>query len=230
MKAQEARELGHKVAFNFEDLKEKGEAYVAQIREQAQLLITQADQEAERIRNLAQQNGYENGRTEGFRDIEAEIQQRARELAQEEIDRRWQTTLPALEKLVQEVSREKESWIAAWERSAVKLSIAIAERIMRRQIQVHDRVPLEMVRESLLLASGQQELTVQIHPLDLEGLGNEIQHIQRMISPVGQIHFIPDANCRRGGCLIRTINGTIDARLETQLDRILAELIPEDPE
>ncbi|MEX0725806.1 MAG: FliH/SctL family protein [Planctomycetaceae bacterium] len=230
MKAHVARELGHKVVFNFEDLREKGESYVTQIREQGEQILKEAVEEAERLRTEAQKIGYVKGRELAQADVEAEVQQRAKQQSQAEIDRRWKTTLPALENLVREVAREKENWIAQWERSAIQLSLAVAERIIRRKIQADAQVPLEMIRETLQLAVGQPELTVNINPNDLEGLGNEIEHIQRMISPVGQIHFIPDLKCHRGGCQIRTINGSIDARLETQLNRILEELLPEENE
>ncbi|MDA0834593.1 MAG: FliH/SctL family protein [Planctomycetota bacterium] len=230
LKAGAARDLGHKVAFNFEDLKEKGESYVVQVREQGRKILDEATEEAERLRVDAQKIGYMKGREQAFAEIEIEVHRRASELAQTEIDRRWQNTLPALENLVKGVAREKENWIAHWERTAVKLSVAIAERIIRRTIDADGEVSLEMIRETLQLASGQPEITVNIHPADIEGLGNEIEQIQRLISPVGPIHFIPDAKCSRGGCQIRTINGSIDARLETQLNRILDELIPEETE
>jgi flagellar assembly protein FliH len=42
---------------------------------------------------------------------------------------------------------------------------------------------------------------------------------------VGETTFTPDERISRGGCVVETRHGAIDARIETQLARIAHELL-----
>jgi flagellar assembly protein FliH len=46
-----------------------------------------------------------------------------------------------------------------------------------------------------------------------------------MLAACGEAEIIADKSLTRGGCVIETQHGQIDARIETILDRIVAELL-----
>jgi flagellar assembly protein FliH len=66
-----------------------------------------------------------------------------------------------------------------------------------------------------LLAHG--PVTVRIHPCDLDQ-AQDLQQDGRALSKPGSIvQLQADENVRRGGCVIESAFGTIDARLDAQL-------------
>jgi flagellar assembly protein FliH len=44
------------------------------------------------------------------------------------------------------------------------------------------------------------------------------------LATLGESTLVPDDSISRGGCLIETRHGVIDARIESQLEQIAAEL------
>ena len=62
LKANDLRGLGSKVAFNFEDLVQRGDAYLESVRKQVGEMLAQAEADVETIRHEAQDRGFEQGR------------------------------------------------------------------------------------------------------------------------------------------------------------------------
>ena len=61
LKANDLRGLGSKVAFNFEDLVQRGDAYVESVRKQVGEMLQQAESDVETIRREAQQPRFRTG-------------------------------------------------------------------------------------------------------------------------------------------------------------------------
>ena len=75
------------------------------------------------------------------------------------------------------------------------------------------------------LAAGNPQIRVKLHPDDLAHLGDGAAEVVRTLAACGEATLVPDASLSPGGCLVETQHGIIDARLETQLDRIVSELV-----
>lgn len=224
LKANVLRNLGAKVAFNYEDLKQQCDEYLAQVRQQADQVLTQAHAEAQQLRNQAQEAGTAAGRQTGMRQAEDQITLRAREIANQMLAERLYQALPALEAAVTGLQVERDRWLAVWEQSAVGLAIAIAEKILRAELKQRPELASTMISEALQLAAGQPHVQVSMHPTDIELIQQSGVDITQRLAALGQGELIPDDRISRGGCHIETQHGVIDARLETQLDRISREL------
>jgi flagellar assembly protein FliH len=224
LKARDLRGLGSKVAFNFEDVHRHAAQEMEQARREAGELREAARKEAEAIRREEFEKARQEGRLQGLRDVEDEIQRRAAELAGTWVDDRLRTALPALQSVSESLARERERWLSEWEASAVRISVAIAEKIVRREIQRHSEVPIELVREALRLITSNAQLRIRMCPDDVERIGDFRQQFASVLAGVAELTIIPDAAVSPGGCLLESEHGLIDARIETQLDRIYAEL------
>jgi flagellar assembly protein FliH len=79
------------------------------------------------------------------------------------------------------------------------------------------------VRDALLQVEGTEQLTVRLHPADLDLL-------QKAGSPVlnteasNECRFLGSAEVTRGGCLVQTRFGIVDARRETKFDLLKRNL------
>ena len=219
------RELRARVAFNYDDFRQRCDEHANKIRTETQQLIESARLQAGAIRQRAVDEGKEAGRVQGFSAARSEIEQKARELAEQIAAERLQTALPALQAAVDAVLKERELWIGKWESIAVRLSAAIASKLLRRELEIRPEGSAKMLREVLVLAAGSQKIRLRIHPRDAEHLGTNAHDAVRTLASCGEAELIYDETITPGGCQIETQHGTIDALLETQLERIASELL-----
>ncbi len=225
LKANDVRGLGSKVVFNFEDLRQRGDQYVDAVREEIRRMLEQAEADAAKIRQEAREQGFAEGRQQGLRQADELIGKRAGELADQTSREKLATTLPAMQGVADALVVERDSWLAEWEATAVRLAAAIAGRIVRRRIEYEPEAVRDMIRSALQLAVGTAHIRIKLHPEDVALLGAHAAEVTRAMASCGEVEIVQDASIARGGCLVETRHGAIDARVETLLDRIAAELL-----
>jgi flagellar assembly protein FliH len=203
-------------AFNLDDIAENANQYLAEVRRRAEAIVQQAREEAAQLRRQA----AEQGRAEALKIA----QQNAIAKANKELEERLQTLLPALAAATTELQQNRAAWRRHWEERAVHLAVAIAERIVRRQIEQSPKITLDLVRESLELAAGAGRIVLHLSPRDFETLGDNAQKIASQMGRSLPTEIVADAAVSPGGCFVMTDLGEIDQRIEAQLARIEEEL------
>jgi flagellar assembly protein FliH len=225
LKANDVRRLGSKVVFNFDDLRQRGDAYVDSVRKQIGDMLANAESEVATLRKSAQELGFEQGNREGLQNATAAIEERARKIAEKTASEGLATALPALKSVAESLAIERDRWIADWETTAVRLAAAIAERLLGEQLRLSPELAREMIREALQLAVGAPRIRVHLHGDDAAMLGSQAAEVVRALASCGEAEVVADNSLTRGGCLIETQHGQIDARIETILDRIASQLL-----
>lgn len=200
------------ISFSFADMHGQANEYLGTVRAEAAKIIQQANQQAEQIRRQAEIAGRKAAEAASEKALEQKLGQR------------MQTLLPTMEGLVKGISDLKGELLAEWERSTVKVSTAIAERIIRREIQHDSQITLGLVSESLRLATGAAEITIHISPIDYEHLGTQIARVAAALAQLAPSEIVADDTVTAGGCRVTTRYGEIDQRIEAQLKRIEEEL------
>ncbi|MCA9042505.1 MAG: hypothetical protein KDA65_19275 [Planctomycetaceae bacterium] len=227
LKAGSIRNMGSKVAFNYQDLEKQGEEYLANIRKQADEILKEAQQQADAITSKSHAEGLEKGLAEGRQNAEQEIDQKANQLSEMTVQQRITTVLPALEKVAQALHQEKDNWLYSWEKIAIQLAARIASKVVHRTVELDPEISLELLRSTLELVAGAPEVTVRLNPDDYETLGSERDAVVKSLSSCGKVHVVVDEQLARGDSRIETQHGSVDASLETQIDRIANELLSE---
>jgi flagellar assembly protein FliH len=110
------------------------------------------------------------------------------------------------------------------EQHLVSLAIEIAQKIVG-EVPISPEMIEASVREALSQVEGTAEFHVRLHPADLELL----QKIDSaLLQPLGEerparFHGSPEVT--RGGCLVQTRFGIVDARRETKLELLKRSLL-----
>jgi flagellar assembly protein FliH len=225
IKARVARNVGGSAMFNFDDLRRQCDEFIENARRQGQEIVAAAEAAADGIRRQAHAEGVAAGQREGLAAARQLVDAHSAELAARQTQEQLRTVLPAFQAAVQSLHIERDRWLAAWEAAAVKLSAAIAEKILHHELSRRPELALPIIREALQLAAGQPHIELHLHPLDLDLLRDCGKEAAGRLAAVGEATLVADENVARGGCLIETRHGVIDARLETQLERITGELL-----
>ena len=126
--------------------------------------------------------------------------------------------------LVREINDAKGELLGRWERSALKVSSAIAERIIRRELVREPQITLDLIADSLRLATGAADITLHVSPSDYENLGTQINRLAETLTQLAPSSVVADPAIAPGGCRIETKFGEIDQQIESQLRRIEEEL------
>lgn len=202
----------HSVAFNFEDMNDRANEYLETVRREAAKIVQQAHQQAEQVRRQAEVAGR------------AAAVEAAQKALDERIADRLNNFVAALDRLVAETDEAKVDWLRRWEQSAVAVSAAIAQRIIRRELSQRPEISLDWVREALRLAAGATEVTLHLNPSDHEMLGGGAGKLAASLGKLAPTQIIADVDVTAGGCVVQTNLGRIDQQIESQLARIQEEL------
>ncbi len=103
----------------------------------------------------------------------------------------------------------------------VKLALAIARRILHRELAVDREAMRGLIQAALDKLQAQEICRVRIHPAQ-EALVRSILEGRPHASPV---QMQPDASLDRGAAIFETVRGNLDASIETQLREIEQGLI-----
>ena len=134
-----------------------------------------------------------------------------------------------LETAVSKLSDSDEVTAARWQSTALTLAVAIAGKLLRRQLELCPEDAAAVVSAALQLSAGSRKVEVRLHPLDLELFrGDNSLSTSSGLSTIPDDVLIADDSLERGDCRVQTTDGQIDARLETLLERIAAELLDVD--
>ncbi|MHC2067396.1 FliH/SctL family protein [Bremerella sp. T1] len=200
------------VAFNLNDVSSKAQNDLNDVKLKAADIVKQAQEQAKQIRAKAEADGRQ----------AAEL--RAQQSLRTEVDQQAATLLPALRTLVQDLTTERQAWLNQWEKVALQVATAVAEKIIRREIENDPQVSSTLIRESLQLASGCGEIHVRLNPQDLGSMQSGEAMLCDELKKLAPAQIIADPAISRGGCIVETKFGQIDNRIETQLSRIAEEL------
>jgi flagellar assembly protein FliH len=204
------------VVFNFDDVTSKANAYLTEVKAEAAKILAKANADAALIRKEAERQGSKNAVDSAEKTVQTRIEN--------QVKAQMQTALPALEQMMQQLSAERLQWQEKWEQNAVRLSVAIAQKIIRRELKQQPNITLDLVREALALAAGSQMVKVYLNPQDHAALGQQTQQIANHLSTTTPAQIAAHPDVSPGGCLVQTEFGAIDQRIESQLARIAEEL------
>lgn len=147
------------------------------------------------------------------------------ERGRDEARRELANAYAALNGLVTGVKRESAEMLTAIDKISTVLALRIAAKIIDREIE-NPAIVQQMVAAALAQVPSHEKLVIRLNPADrvvLEKLRNDSAGGHALL-PADAV-LMADPEVRRGGCMIESNIGTLDARLETQLRLIEQALL-----
>ena len=215
-KARTIEEEGKAVAFNLiQDSKEKAkreeetaklnsEQIVERARLEVERMVKDAEMRVAEIEHEAYQKGYDAGREVGFKKGQAEVRRL--------IDR--------LGMIVGQAIDVREDIIAASEKQMVDMILTIARKVIKDEIVERKEIVLNNIREALKRIKDRDRVDIRVNFSDLELTTSHKDELIKMMESLRKVNIYEDARIDRGGCIIETDVGSIDARISTQLKEI----------
>ena len=171
-------------------------------------IANEAEDLTEKVR-LAFAAGHERGVLDG-RQMEREAHAAANQ--QSEAQRMQQVA-----KLIDQFAQERDGFLRAVEKEVVKLALAVAARILRREAQMDPLLLTGAVRVALGQLSGSTEAQVRVPPSELELWKDALALLPNLaIKP----KVIAGEGMLLGDCVIETALGSVDLGIRSQLGEI----------
>jgi flagellum-specific ATP synthase len=107
---------------------------------------------------------------------------------------------------------------------AVQMAVAIAQNIILYEINKGGNTATETLRKAIKTAVNHEQATIIIHPEDDKSVKQIFEQAYPDIDYQHKYSIKHDRNLLRGGCLVETDFGVIDARIDQQLQTISSDL------
>ncbi|WP_027084301.1 FliH/SctL family protein [Cohnella panacarvi] len=206
------------------DAEDAAQAIIAGAMEEAERIRAQARQDADswwqsrreeddQYREEVAKQGYEEGYLAGTEDA-------AKSLAME-----WDGRMQEAQAIVTQAYATKESVIAEAERFAVELSCSIAEKILVQELTEAPELAIKLFGQALSRRKEQGVIVLCVSPKQFAFVQAAKEELVASIDSQAELQIVPDASVSEGGCIVRSAFGSIDARVDTQLEAIKQQLL-----
>lgn len=130
-----------------------------------------------------------------------------------------------LSKILDELSDFKTTLYVPCEREMVELALAIARKVIHREVEKKDSV-LDCVRVAIKSVVAAGEILIKVNPKDLEILNNNKNEFARFSGAGAKgLKIEADPEIEKGGCVIETSYGEVDASIGSVLADIEEKLL-----
>jgi flagellar assembly protein FliH len=161
--------------------------------------LAQAESDAAGVRAAAREEGLQEGRDEALAAL-----------------------TPGVEALAQAVEAVRADQYARAERleaHAVDLALFLAEKVIGGALAVQPDRVVEAVRGALRGIVERERITILVHPEDLELVREAMDDMRTTLGGIEHCEVQAERRVSRGGAVVRTADGDVDARVETKLQR-----------
>lgn len=165
-----------------------------------ELRVAELEKQAERRVREA----LEAGRAEGEAQAKAQAQEEVR------------ATIERLANAIAELDEYRGQLLRQTETDAVRLSVAIARRVLRRELTVDPSAIEGLVRAALERLQSQESCRVRMHPDFVPALRDCVERM----GMEGRVEVISDATQEPGAAVFEMSRGSLNASIDSQLKEI----------
>lgn len=184
----------------YENLKNSIKESKASAEEEIFKLKSQAEEEAQQLKITSKENGYK----EGLEEAKAIYAEKSSDVVLK----------------IGGLLKEKERIFKGAEKELLKLSVNIAEQLIKSEISYNQDVILNIVTEAISKITDRDRVIVRVSRQEYEFVQNNRNRIMNLMDDVKNLVVQEDSAIDAGGCIIETELGYIDSRISLKLDAI----------
>ncbi len=177
------------------------------LKAEAEDIVATAKKNAEEIESQAYALGYEQGHKDG-----------------EEIGRKqFEIGLQHLESLVESFKEQTSQLASAYEAQMVQVCLFVAKAMVEKELATDKELIARILLEAMNKTVEGSSVRVHLNPRDFENLDEEFK--ARLTGPGGnRIEFKQDGKVKRGGCMIETDFGLVDATVDSRWQSVMEDI------
>jgi flagellar assembly protein FliH len=196
-----------------QEAEDEAKRILEEARKQAAELEAEIRTRVEKIEKEARDRGQEAGREQGYQEGRAEVQR----------------LTDNLQRIITAAIERRNLIIEESETQVINLVLLIAKKVIKVISENQKNVVINNVVQALRKLKSRGEVVIRVNLADLELTSAHIKDFMKMVENVKSVTVLEDSSVDRGGCIIETDFGQIDARISSQLSEIeerILELAP----
>ena len=182
-------------------------------QEEAATIIADAEAQKQKIRDEAYATGFSEGQEKGFAEGNME--------AQRLIDR--------LHVMLDRIMDKREEILEGTEQQIVELVLLMTRKVVKIISENQRNVVMSNVLQALRKVKGRGDVTVRVNLADVKLTTEHTKEFMAAVENIQNITIAEDSSIDRGGCIVETDFGAIDARISSQLAELEQKILEISP-
>jgi flagellar assembly protein FliH len=195
----------------------KAELRAKEIISEAELrakeILMEAEGKVAEIESQARDRGYDDGRNKGYDE------------GKEEVSR----LINSLNRMITATIERRTEIIKNVEQQLMMIVLLIARKVIKTISEHQKGVVMQNIREALYKVRGRTDVVIRVNIEDLELTTEHKEEFLKLMADIKNVSVMEDSSVERGGCIIETDFGNIDARMASQFHEIesrIKEIMP----
>jgi flagellar assembly protein FliH len=201
---KELQQSREQIKLEMDRLRVESEQEIERGKFEAEKMIKEAELKVSEIEHEAYKKGYDAGREEGYKEGQAEVMRL--------IDRLGTVVSTAVD--------IRDDIIRSSEKLMVEMILMIARKVIKDEIVERREVVINNIKEAIKRVKDRDRIDIRVNFADLDMTTAHKDELIRMMESLKKVNIYEDSRVERGGCIIETDVGAIDARISSQLDAI----------
>ncbi len=182
---------------------------ISQSLDESKKIIEKAKEEASQIIAKSEAEGFEIGRQKGY------------EAGLKEAD----PLISVFTGLIKELKNIRHEFHENSEEEVLNLVLSVARTVIGLEVERDPSLIQNVIREAVKQLETRENMKILVNPEDLAEAEEFKPQLGKDLERQVDMTIEPDSNITRGGCMVETNIGSIDARLETQLESIREKFV-----
>lgn len=191
----------------------EAEAIIANAKAEAAQIVNEAQINRDGMEEEARRQGFEQGHQDGYNEGKAE--------ADRLVDR--------MHKMLEAVMQRREEILRDTETQIVELVILMSRKVIKIISDNQKNVIMANVLAALKKVRTRGEVTLRVNIEDVKLTSEHTAEFIKHVEKVQGITVMEDSSVEKGGCIVETDFGAIDARISSQLTELENKIIEVSP-
>jgi flagellar assembly protein FliH len=192
---------------------DESERIIADAKREAAAIEARAQANLAEVEREAQQRGFAAGREAGFAEGRSEVER----------------LVERVHAVLERAQEKRSEILSETEQQVIDLVLLVARKVIKVISENQRNVVVSNVVQALRKVKGRGDITVRVNIDDLKLTTEHVKDFIRLIEGVKNITVIEDGAVDRGGCVIETEFGEIDARISSQLAELEQKILEVSP-
>lgn len=211
----------------FEEVKkqtDEAQTIKAQAENEAQKIIADAREQVSQIQAKSEiekdeikRNSYEEGLKEGKKD--------GYDSGKEEVNR----LIDRSHKILEAVLNRREQILNETEEQIIQLVLLMTRKVVKVMSENQKSVVMANVLSALKKVKARGDVTIRVNLEDVKLTTEHIKDFTEQVESVSGITVVEDSSVEKGGCIVETDFGAIDARISSQLSELESKILEISP-
>ena len=195
------------------DAENEAASIIEKAKAEAAQIVAEAQAQSSKTESDAYQKGFEQGHKEGY------------EKGSVEVDR----LIERMHKILEAVMQRREEILQDTESQIVELVILMARKVIKILSENQKNVIMANTRASLKKVKTRGTVTLRVNIEDVKLTSAHTDEFIKHVENIQGLTVLEDSSVEKGGCIVETDFGAIDARISSQLSELENKILEVSP-